>query len=495
MAVTLTDSRGFALAVTEPTIIPAPSDRWEYMQDRRPLPASVESVLTMGLNGDLCWENALFHTMVDTWPKLASNLKTLRGTAGQAPFCVHSWQDGDEKSPPDAMRRRDVVHEALWGMQPVAEKLEFGAEGMFETLAEGCLWGHTVLEPDWEMRKLANGSLAQMPRAMMLVDPLHYAYPGSNSQSKADKLMRYDRHTRTYFDFPDNSFLVQIEKAHRGHPSIAAPLRSLVKYWLGATYGWEWLLTYAQLFGSPFRWINYPAGDTAALSAACAMLANMGNSGWAAMPEGVQLQLMEAQKSGGELPQTLVGEIADLAADLVVLGHTQQTKQNVGSKATEVVRGEVRGATIVNICGRVAATLTQQFVRAVCYRNFGNYDYLPEIRCDMPDASVTKDEIDGLKTLQDMGLSITAEHINRRFGIPKPKKGEEILTPIPVAATAPQPGQKGTKPVKAADSGEAVPGVGQNVSKKIGLADVYELLLISSIADAESRIPELSNAA
>lgn len=470
-------------------IVVEPQDRWEVQQSRRPMPAHVETTLTSGLYGDVSEQDRLFSTMVDTWPKLSSNIRTLKSAAGQAPFCVHPALDGDGQPTTESERRQRVVEAALWGMRPDETALEFGAEGMFEELAIGCLWGHTVIQPkSWELRDMPDGSKAFLPRAMSLVDPLHYGYPGSNSDATKDQLMLYDRRTRTFTTFPENEFVVQIVKAHRDHPTVAAPMRSLAKYWLGATYGWEWLLTYSQLFGSPFRWANYDSDNPQAKAAVCSMLAQSGHASWAAFPSGVELKFIESTQSSGELPQTLVQEIADLQADLIVLGHTQQTKQNVGSKATEVERVGVRSQTAKVIFARIASTLTKQFVRAVCFKNFGNYDYLPEIRCDMPDASITGDEITGLETLQGMGLEIADEWVRDRFGIPSPRAGQKVLKAV---LPPPSPtGQKGAQSKTSASYTEA----GQNVAISPLLVQTFEQLMASTISDAMSRMVEPANA-
>src|SRR5690242_8515048 len=83
-------------------IIVEPSDRWEVQVSRRPMPAYTESILTSGLDGTLYDQDQLFSTMVDTWPKLGANVRTLRTAASQAPFCVHAWSDKDGKIPEEA---------------------------------------------------------------------------------------------------------------------------------------------------------------------------------------------------------------------------------------------------------------------------------------------------------------------------------------------------------------------------------------------------------
>ncbi len=464
-------------------IVIAPEDRWEVTVSRRPLPATAESILTSGLDGDLSDQHQLFNIMVDTWPKLSNNLSTLKRGASQAPFCVHAWTDMDGKSNSEADRRKRLVEHALWEMQPDESSMEVGAEGLFEFLAEGTIYGHSVAEILWHEVRMPDGTLATVPRAIQQVDPIYYGYPETGSIFTRDRLMmKTERRGRTLEDFPENKFLVQIDRAHRAHPSVSARIRALTKYWLGGTYGWEWLLVYAQLFGSPFRWANYDPTNPQAKTAVCSMLANMGNSGWGAFPAGTELKFVEASKSGGELPQALVTELAEIACDLLILGHTQQTKQNAGSRATEVARSDVRKETLKAVCSRVASTLTQQFAKYICYVNFGNYDYIPEIRCDIPDAEATADEVSAFKTLQDMGTQFPAEWIHGRYGIPIPGKGDVVLKPIPKEAPA---SANSPKKVTASDTLN-------DDEDYTGLSEIYARVMQYAFADGYNRIQKLT---
>lgn len=474
---TVTAASAKESGVSEKMIEISPADRWETVVSRRPLPTSVESILTSALDGDLSDQQKLFNNMVDQWPKLSNNLRTLKQGASMAPFVVTPWTDNG-KTNKEAERRKQLVEQALWGMRPKEGEMECGAEGMFEFLAEGTVYGHSVLEILWEDRRLGDGTMAVMPRAVQQVDPMHFGYPPSESVTMRDRLMlkKSDSYV-DFYDFPDHKFVVQVDRAHRDHPSVSSRMRALTKYWLGGLYGWEWLLVYAQLFGSPFRWANYDSTNPQAKSAVCSMLANMGNSGWGAFPEGTELKFIEASKSGGELPQTLVLEVAEIACDLLILGHTQQTKQNAGSRATEVARNDVRRETLKAVCNRVAQTLTNQFARAVCFVNFGSYDYCPEIRCEIPDAEVTLDEVNAYKTLQDMGMAFDAEYLHNRYAIPVPTNGAQILTPLQKQAPA---NNAQAKSVSASDA--------DDFKQTVGLQEIYEIVMQSAYASAKAQL-------
>jgi len=130
----------------------------------------------------------------------------------------------------------------------------------------------------------------------------------------------------------------------------------------------------------------------------------------------------------------------------------------------------------------VASTLTQQFVRAVCYMNYGNYDYMPEIRCDIPDAEATVDEVSAFNTLQQMGMEFPTEWLHNRYGIPIPQEGDKKLQrppePVPAGGGGFGNGNTGKKP----SNKVSAMAINDNGEEIIGLADIYARILQQSFA-------------
>lgn len=420
-----------------PAALPAPDviDRWsENNATRRMLPGTVESILVNGLSGDLTDQLALFTTMQDSWPRLQHNVRTLREAVEAAPFAVHPWSDDDGTEITDsAQEKAALVKRGLWGMCPNLTSLETSLEGGLRHLAGGTVQGHAVMEILWEMRKDAAGGMACLPRALRKTGSSHYAYPMSAwDKNTGDRLMfRPPPHRNsTLRDFPAHQFLTGIFPGHDGHPGVAAPLRSLAKYWIAATYGPEWLLSYAQLFGSPFRWATYESGKSGVKEEVCRMLSNLGNSGWAAFPNGTELKLHEASKGAGELPQKLLIEIADQAADILILGQTLSADtgdKGGGSFALGKVHATVRKERL-EACGKAVATiLTHQLARAICVLNYGDDAECPEIRCDMPVSEDEKGKAERDEILVRMGLRMPVDYLYERHGIPEPEDDKETI--------------------------------------------------------------------
>lgn len=441
-----TKARPGTKAAAAPAALPPPmvEDRWmEHSLTRRLLPGTVESILVNGLQGDLTDQLALFVTMQDTWPRLQHNVRTLREAVEAAPFTVHPWTDGDGTDTTEsAQARAALVERALWGMCPDLTALEWSLEDGLRHLAGGTVQGHAVMEILWHVRPDADGGMAVLPRALRRTGSSYYAYAQSwtGGRTTADRLMFRPDGGRggsgSLKDFPACQFLTGIFPGHDGHPSVAAPLRALAKYWIAATYGPEWLLNYAQLFGAPMRWATYQ--DDKAKESVCAMLANLGNCGWGAFPSGTELKLHEAAKSSGDLPQKLIIDLADTAADILVLGQTLSADtgdKGGGSFALGKVHQTVRRERL-EACGKAAAkVLTHQLARAVCILNYGDADECPEIRCDLPEPEDEKAKAERDNMLATMGLRLPVGYLYERHGIPEPKEGEATVGGGAAAAT------------------------------------------------------------
>ena len=431
-------------------------DRYsENMMQRRVLPGHVERIMVNAINGDLSDQQAFFNHMLDTWPRLQHNVTTKSDAVKSAPWEVHAYvaDDGKEASA-IAQEKAALVTRAMWGMRPDAPKRELGFEDCVAGMTRGTVTGHCVQEILWEVREDAAGP-AVLPRAIRRTSSVYYGYPSwylnaFRNQSEDYLHFRTDRLGNQWKDFPENQFLVGIFPGHDGHPSVAGPLRSLAKYWLAATYGPEWLMSYAQLFGQPFRWATYK--DVTAKAAVVGMLANIGAQGYGAFPEGTTLNLVESSKGAGELPQKLIIDIANQACDILILGQTLSSDNGdgKGSFALGKVHATVRREKLSTTCGEIAKLLTQQFARSVIELNYGECTECPEIRCVLPEPEDQKANAETDTLLAGLGVVFPKQYMYDRYGVPIPEDGEEILEAPEPAAVVADPEKE--DPVKAAQA-------------------------------------------
>ena len=78
----------------------------------------------------------------------------------------------------------------------------------------------------------------------------------------------------------------------------------------------------------------------------------------------------------------------------------------------------------------MAATLRRDLIRPLVLFNFGEAKRIPYLRFDCEEAGDKKENAEIFETLIcDIGIQIPTAYLYKKFGIPKPKPGEEIAEP------------------------------------------------------------------
>ncbi len=223
-----------------------------------------------------------------------------------------------------------------------------------------------------------------------------------------------------------------MHKASGGSPLGGALLRPLAWWWCAANFSSDWLLNLAQLFGLPFRWVTYDqysSNDT--ISQIDAMLQNMGNNGWARFPTGVTMEMLQAGKEGSDhSPQGELLDRADRYARSLILGQTMTgshgTTGKGGGQAFGKVEQEVK-TDRVDAAGKFAITvINQQLVPSILMLNFGDTDEMPMLKF-LEDEVADLAEAQRDKTLADAGLEIGVDYLRKKYDIPEPAEGEDVI--------------------------------------------------------------------
>ena len=400
---------------------PEARDRFAGLLRRGITPDGVRSILDGAFAGTLIAQFELFDLMEDTWPRLKKNLNEIKRAVVQAEWRAEAA--ARPQSPPTALaeRKRDFLADAIAAFRPSVEDDENGFEAMVYDLCDAVGKGISVQEILWEMR---NGAV--MPRATRWIPSTCFGYPlqGTALQVRPDGL------SGEYQPFPPDKFIVSFFKTRTGHPVGTAMLRSLATMWVGANFSYEWALNLAQLFGLPFRWVEYDPAQKGLLAQIGDMLANMGSAGWGAFPAGTKLQLHEATQAAGASPQAYLMSLADTACDILLLGQTLTTDSGHGggSRALGQVHEKVREDVLRYIGHWAATALNYSFVPALMRLNFGDNVDDPYLVCDLVEVRDAKAmaERDAI-LLGQLGLAAPKKWFYERHGIPMPGVEDEVF--------------------------------------------------------------------
>jgi phage gp29-like protein len=449
-------TEGLPKDVTKPVIQLTARDRLYQEVRRRLMPNEVEGILASAIDGSLYYQGWLFNIMLDTWPRLQKDLRELTQAVLDVGLKIKPWAKKDEEPTDSAIEKADLVERSTLGCRADVTWRERSWEGLLKDIITSWLLGFAVNEIYWEVRKNEDsGDLEYQPRCFKPIPPRFFRYP--MDVSEPDRLLLNPSGNFgniQLFDWPQNKFIVSINEGHSGHPSMAAPIRCLSVLWTASVFGMSWFQNNAQLFGVPFRIGKFVKGDMQGYQILSQMLAQMGSSGWAAIPTDTSIELLHMAQQGGGISERLV-EYADKICDIFVLGQTLTTDvQASGSRALGQVHHQVKSDLLDAILKYVGFVLTDQYSRALIALNYGpDEKEIPSFELDReePIDELTIAQRDAIlfgNSTGQLGLPVSLEFLYDRHRVPAPEEGEQLFEPggimPPEPATWPEePGGNG----------------------------------------------------
>ena len=428
-------------------------------------PSYVEMVLRGGLAGNHVQMWQLFDLMVDTDPEIHACCGEYCDGAARKKIVVEPYAEEDEEPSDTAIEKQKLVSAALRRMRPDAASDENDIGGTVKDLLWSRFHGQTVLEIDW-YDTYGSGQLnlvkilgfdvpVLLPRATSWVSPSCYVWDAAGrlklvmppdqmraaaaGQRNAKALTESAiisttaaNPVGTTIDFPPDKFLIGINKGKAGSALGASDFRCLAWWWIASNFCGDFLMKTAELFGVPFRKVNYSSNvqekDKAEIRS---MLQNMGAAGWAMLPEGATMEFDSSTRGGGESPQAFLHHFADSQKRKVILrqtmtGGSHDSMGKGGGKAFGSVESDVKTDCINAGCANVAAVLNLQLVPSILMRNYGDGGDL-----EAPLVKLVDVDVGGAEDAQrDVALAaimdVPDSYLRRRYGIPRPGPDDSI---------------------------------------------------------------------
>jgi hypothetical protein len=358
------------------------------------------------------------------------NLNELKRAASRSTYSVTPYAERGQKADAESKKRADTVEAALRNWRPRTATLELTFEDALYNALDAVGKGISVLEVTWEQ---ADEGI--LPRCAHVLHPSRYAW--NSAGNEIGLAQASDGANSTWSPFPPGQFWCGFWHARTGAPGQTAMLRCLAPYWCGITFGWEWLLNNAQIFGVPLRWATYDANRPELLPKLSEMLANLGSAGWAAFPQGTTMDFKEAVSRATDNPQVMIQTMADKACDLLILGQEasgESKTAGLGNGASNL-HGSVRADRLQDAAQWCADLLNYQLVPAILRLNYGDEGMAPVIVPDLAGEADPK-----AKAERDVALSAIAPlpkgWFYERHAIPEPEEGEETVGGAPLSLPA-----------------------------------------------------------
>lgn len=293
--------------------------------------------------------------------------------------------------------------------------------------------GVSILEIEWAVKNGRN-----------VIEDIEYVHPKKLIwNSVTDEMMICTKEYPAGIEFPENKFVVHRYKAKSGHMSRAGIMRVVAWMYLFKNYDIKDWVSFCEVFGMPLRLGKYDAAasedDKKQLMEA---IISLGTDAAGIVPSSTMIEFIESQKTTSVEIYERLARYCDEQISKAILGQTLTSDSGSGSYAQSKTHNEVRHDLTVADAKALAVTIRRDIIRPLVEFNFGIEANIPLFGFDCREVEDQKEVVEIYKTLVcDMGLEISKSHIYKKFNIPKPEEGDEILNPPHPEAEQELPGE------------------------------------------------------
>ena len=307
----------------------------------------------------------------------------------------------------------DFIDEQLKGIENFDEVLI----DMLDAIGKGI----SIMELAWTVEGGRN-----------VIEDIEYVHPKKLVwDSTTDELKVCTREYPSGVELPENKFVVHKYKAKSGHASRAGIMRVVSWMYLFKNYDIKDWVSFCEVFGMPLRLGKYDASasesDKKQLMEA---IISLGTDAAGIVPSSTMIEFIESQKTTSVEIYEKLARYCDEQISKAILGQTLTSDSGGGSYAQSKTHNEVRHDLTVADAKSLAVTIRRDIIRPLVEFNYGSEANIPFFGFDCHEVEDQKEVVEIYKTLAcDMGLEIPKSHIYKKFNIPKPENGEEVLKP------------------------------------------------------------------
>ena len=305
-----------------------------------------------------------------------------------------------------------------------------GFRWLLKDLLDALGKGFAVCEIMWD-----RSGAQWMPRAYEHRDPRWFCW---------DRVSRRQIRLRDEIDAFDGIELAPF-KFIRHTPRIKSgiPIRSgfaRLAAWAYMCKGYtlkDWL-AFAEVFGMPRLGKYLPGASTADIDVLKLAVANLGTDAAAVFPQGMEIELVEATKSGSTDFFERLAQYLDNQVTKGLLGQTATTQGTPGKLGNEEAQNEVRHDFRDDDAEQLEETVQRDLIQPFIDLNFGPQESYPQIQLRAPQPEDIVALADALEKLVPLGLRVEASVIRDKLGLPDPPEGAEVLAPTAAPAAPPE---------------------------------------------------------
>jgi phage gp29-like protein len=303
-----------------------------------------------------------------------------------------------------------------------------GFRWMLKDLLDALGKGFAVVEILWD-----RSGERWMPRAYEHRDPRWFCW---DRVSRRQIRLRDEANAFDGIELAPYKFLRHTPRIKSGIPIRAGFARLAAWAYMCKGYTLKDWLAFAEVFGMPLRMGKYNAGaDAADIDILKLAVANLGSDAAAVFPQGMEIELVEATKSGSTDFFERLAQYLDNQVTKGLLGQTATTQGTPGKLGNEEAQNEVRHDFRDDDAEQLEETVQRDLIQPFIDLNFGPQENYPQIQLRATPPEDIAALADALEKLVPLGLRVEASVIRDKLGLPDPADSAEVLAPP--AAPAP----------------------------------------------------------
>lgn len=316
------------------------------------------------------------------------------------------------ESPKDMDRRIvDAVHELVEDA------------GLLDTIGEltdGIAKGYAVVEPVWEYER-------------KLLRPVEW-------KPRDQRFFQFDRVTLRELRLATDgnidgepitkpTFICHMPRSKSGIPIRRGFARAACWAFMLQSFALKDWAAFAEIYGVPLRLGKYhPAASTADKQALLRAVAGIANDAAAIIPQGMEIEFVEADGGKGEAVFGGLLEYLDKQVSKLVVGQTM-TADDGSSMAQAEVHDKVRIDIKQADCRQLANTLNRDLIPWFVAFNFGPQDAYPKVTLPVPEPEDLKELTEGVARLLPYGFKVGQKQMREKLGLSEPEEDDELLGP------------------------------------------------------------------
>jgi phage gp29-like protein len=192
----------------------------------------------------------------------------------------------------------------------------------------------------------------------------------------------------------------------------------------------DWM-AFAEVFGMPMRMGKYgPGAGKTDIEILKLAVANLGTDAAAVFPDSMQVEFVEASKSGSTDFFERLAQYLDNMITKGILGQTATTQGTPGKLGNEDAQQEVRHDIRDDDAEQLEETIQRDLIQVFVDLNFGPQESYPQFQLRAVEKEDTAALVNALKELVPLGLKVEQSVVRDKLGFPDPDphaKPEDLL--------------------------------------------------------------------